>query len=435
MNLSARCVGLSLVLLTFQGIAQQSPIDLVAAGRYFEDAKAASDRDAGGLWGVRLYGPTLFVDPQTRALVANQADAEGRLKQVGELWVGTLPAEIGIANTATKWAGVNWTMVMWGALSPYRQEHVRLALHECFHRIQDGIQFPATDASNNHLDTMNGRIWLQLEWRALERALRSRGADRKQALADALIFRNYRRQLIPNAAGAENALESNEGLAEYTGIRLATESASEAAILSAIDLRQAYRRPTFVRSFAYASGPAYALLLDAQRSTWRKGLRSGFDFGALVASVYRIPAVAPSAADAGSRARRYDGDDIAALEMKREERRQRDLADARQRFISGPILTFPRGESFSYTYNPNNVIAIDESATVYPGIRVTDGWGILQAEGGAMLVREKGMIVRVVVPAPTAGATRGDGWELELKPGWKLAPGARPGDLTVQKSQ
>jgi len=433
MNLSAQCVGLSLALLTLPGMAQPSPIDLSAAERYFADAKAASDRDAGRLWGVRLYGPSLFVDPQSRALVANQADAEGRLRQVGRLWVGTLPAEIAIANTATNWAGVRWTMVMWGALSPHRQEHVRLTLHESFHRIQDGLHFPATDALNNHLDTKDGRIWMQLEWRALERALRTQGEARKQAIEDALCFRGTRRQLLPNAAVAENALESNEGLAEYTGLRLASDSAREAAILSAIDLRQAFRRPTFVRSFAYASGPAYALLLDDRRPSWRKGLRSGFDFGALVAEAYRLPAAVLN--EALSRAQSYDGDDLTALETKREERRQRDLADARRRFIEGPVLTFTPGGSFNYSFNPNTVVALDDSATIYPGIQVTDAWGMLKAEGGALVVREKGMIVRVVVPAPSAGATKGDGWELELKPGWSLAPGVRPGDFTVLKAQ
>jgi hypothetical protein len=43
------------------------------------------------------------------------------------------------------------------------------------------------------------------------------------------------------------------------------------------------------------------------------------------------------------------------------------------------------------------------------------------------------MIIRLVLPAPTAGATKGDGWDLELKPGWELVPGERKGDVTLLK--
>jgi hypothetical protein len=436
MTAAARNLALSALLfvLAISSFAQQAPIDLTAAADYFADAKAASDRDAGKLWGVRLYGPILFVDPQSRTVVTNQADAEGKLKQQGTLWVGTLPPEVGIANTATKWAGVNWTMVMWGALSPYRQDHVRLTMHECFHRVQDGLGLPPSDAINNQLDTMDGRIWLQLEWRALELALRTTGPQRKQAVGDALYFRNYRRQLFPNAAKTENALESNEGVAEYTGIKLAAGSADEAALLAAIDLSQAYRRQTFVRSFAYISGPAYGLLLDAAKPNWRTGLKGGFDFGMLLASAYNVaPPAKLTSAEADRRARRYDGSDIFAVEKKREERRQRELADARKRVIDGPVLSFSPGSAFSFSFNPNNLVAIDDNRTVYPTLEISDEWGILKVEGGAMLVREKGFITRVVVPAPAPGATKGDGWELDLKPGWKLSSGPRPGDVTLTK--
>jgi hypothetical protein len=41
----------------------------------------------------------------------------------------------------------------------------------------------------------------------------------------------------------------------------------------------------------------------------------------------------------------------------------------------------------------------------------------------------------VVITAPTdasASPVKGDGWTLELKPGWKLAPDARKGDYVLQ---
>ena len=41
------------------------------------------------------------------------ADAEDQLKQVGDVYLGQLPANVLIANTATSWSGTRWTMLVW----------------------------------------------------------------------------------------------------------------------------------------------------------------------------------------------------------------------------------------------------------------------------------------------------------------------------------
>ena len=54
----------------------------------------------------------------------------------------------------------------------------------------------------------------------------------------------------------------NEGLAEDTGIALTTQPRDRAA--RAVEaIASGRRRASFVRSFAYASGPGYGALLDA----------------------------------------------------------------------------------------------------------------------------------------------------------------------------
>lgn len=77
---------------------------------------------------------------------------------------------------------------------------------------------------------------------------------------------------------------------------------------------------------------------------------------------------------------------------------------------------------------------MDDASTVYPSLQVSDGWGTLTVTGGAVLTREGGLIKRVTVAAPVkpdAQSLQGDGWTLELKAGWKLAPGLRKGDYTL----
>ena len=91
-------------------------MDEATAGRYFAEARALCARDGGRLWGRSLCGPMMFVDPATRAVLASERDKEGLLKRSGEVYVGTLPPNVNVANTAVEWAGVNWMMVMTSAV-------------------------------------------------------------------------------------------------------------------------------------------------------------------------------------------------------------------------------------------------------------------------------------------------------------------------------
>ena len=54
----------------------------------------------------------------------------------GEIFRGRLPDEINIANTATDWAGVKWTMMML-PLPEDAGRRAALLAHEMWHRIQE----------------------------------------------------------------------------------------------------------------------------------------------------------------------------------------------------------------------------------------------------------------------------------------------------------
>ena len=147
------------ILLPFQcrALAQTPPIDTRLASKYFGEAQALCDRDNNKLWGISLCAPMLFVDRKTRTVVANQADKEGILIKDENVFVGKLPPKVNIANTATEWAGVKWTMVIF----PLPEDKIRranLMAHEMWHRIQNDIGFPSSGAANNHLDSRDGRI-------------------------------------------------------------------------------------------------------------------------------------------------------------------------------------------------------------------------------------------------------------------------------------
>ena len=414
---------------------QSSRIDNKLAAQYFQQLKQSSDRDGGKTWGLALYGPMLFVDPASGNVVANQADVEHKLVPQDGVYVGTLPKEISPANTAFDWSGVHWTMVMW-PVSDFRQPRERLLLHECFHRLQEKLGLPGKDAVNSHLDALNGRIWIQMEWRALERALRQTGTARQAAIADALLFRAYRRSLFPNSAKNENALELNEGLAEYTGVKLSSADLSEAVVRADLILRQARNNPTFARSFAYVSGPAYGGLLDLTGKPWRASVKPSTDLGTLLQQRYGITIRASEAA-ARAAASRYEGEEIITIETRQEQSRSRQIAEAKKKFLDGPVLILPLSDDVKYSYDPNNVVGIDSSNTVYPTMRLVDVWGVLTVTDGAWLERAAtGNLIRARIPAPSdlsARPLKGDGWSLELTNGWEVVPGERAGDVNIRK--
>lgn len=419
------------------------PIPLADAARAFREAEDAALADDGKLWGHSLVTPILFADPSTRAVVANQPDEKEQLQEREGVFVGTLPPEVGIANTATEWAGVRWTMVMW-PLPANRYARTRLLLHECFHRIQPELHHGGGDRICEHLDTEAGRTWLRLEFRALAEALVRRDAEREAAIGAALLFRAQRHALFPGSAAKEATFERNEGLAEYTGLRLCGLPAGDLAAQAAQKLRQDETSATFVRSFAYATGPAYGLLLDERGVEWRAKLGPESDLAEWLAKAasWKTPSDLPG--EAQKAAARFAGDEVARAEKKRAaEKAERD-ARHRARFVDGPVLEVPLGAKLSYSFDFNQIQPLAGAGNVYGVVRIVDAWGILDASaGGALLATNaNGSPSSARVPAPAdlsppdqaARPIAGDGWTLTLEPGWTLAPGERKGDWRVVRA-
>lgn len=428
MRFVAVLVGTTLAVPLLADAQATHPIPLDAALRYFREAQSLCQADHGQLWGVSLCGPIMFVDPSSRFLVANQQDSESILKPEGGVYVGTLPVEQNIANSAVDWAGAKWTQMMW-PLPEDSQQRKTLMAHEMFHRIQGKLGLPAVPSGDNaQLDTLDGRYCLQLEWRALARALESdTDSERREAAADALLFRAERYRLFPDAETQEKALEMNEGLAEYTGVRVGNSTPAEQIKMALSDIARQKDTSTFVRSFAYATGPAYGLLLDRYAPGWHAELNSGKGFGDLLNTSLAITLPTDLSQAAAQRAQLYDGAALHAAEAERDRKKQQLLALYRARFVEGPALTLPL-RNMHVQFDPRNLHPLDSAGTVYPTMRITDDWGILEVTNGALLKPDWSAVI-VAAPATNAGSNlKGDGWTLELRSGWKIISGTRNGD-------
>src|SRR5471032_1781777 len=116
-----------------------------------------------------------------------------------------LPSTVTMSNTPVEWAGMRWTEMLWPLPDDPSHRHVMIS-HELFHRAQLELNMVQRDGGNAHLDSLEGRILLQLEWQALAKALNATTVmARRAAIADALLFRHERYRLFPGAETEERA--------------------------------------------------------------------------------------------------------------------------------------------------------------------------------------------------------------------------------------
>lgn len=417
---------ISALLLTLTQVV--SPIPLDRASRVFDEVRLASAEDGGRLWGRPLYGPILLVDPAMRFAVANETDGEGLLSATGDVFTGALPSSVIAANTRTDWSGKRWTMVVWGDIADQTVPRRRLLFHELWHRIQSDLGFPAEEKPNAHLESVAGRYWLQLELRALARALQSSEAKRRAAIRDAISFRARRRAAFAGGAEAERALENNEGLAEYTAWALRGTSGSESRQIFASKLAALDPNANFFRSFAYLTGPAYGLLLEVLDPGWTRRYTVSHDLAETLARAAKLEP--EESVDVSS----YQGEELRRSEERRAAERAKKLDEYRRRFLAGPTLELPMLNA-RYGFDPNQVVPLGEEGSVHESLEVVADWGVLEATRGAMIASDFSRII-VPAPSPPSGPTVvGDGWTLTLNPGWTVSGSASSGRFKVVSEQ
>src|SRR3954447_12953802 len=406
---------LPLLALLAAATAADAQVQPQLAQQWFEEATKLCEREAGWLWGVSLCGPMVIVDPATGTRATSQPEPEG-----------PPPRFSGSADGPVTWGGARWfafPLYMLAGDADARQQNM---LHGLFHRIQPELGLITDDGLNEHLDTLEGRVWMQLEWRALRRGGESAGSRRAEAIADALAFRRERRRRFPGAADNERRDEIREGLASYTGIAAWANSRADAHRAAASALAGGESQSSFVGNFEAASGPAYGVLLDDLAPGWRRQVRGTSDLGDLLASATNRPPTT----DVAVAAARYDGATLRTAEEARDRAQQVRVAELRRRFVDGPVLTMSgRG---SGTSDSTGAVSIPGAGTVFfRNFTLSAQWGRLNADGGVLRGAD-GSTLSVPVNGPLEGTTlQGDGWRATLNSGWVVRPAVRPGSFAV----
>ena len=429
MRIAAFCTA----ALAYMVVAAPSPaaaqVDQQRAREYFKEAQALCERDGGRLWGVSICAPMVIGDVRTQTFATSQAPPDA-----------PRPKLIGILNGPIQWGDTMWAALSWDTIANWpARTRGESFLHESFHTLQQRHLVDAryesrpganVQSENEHLDSVDGRYWLRLEWRALARALRESGEPRILAVRDALAFRQARQTRFPNNVESERAYEINEGVASYTGTVLAAPSQGEAMARALELLAGAENGESYVRTFAYNSGPAYGLLLDAASPGWPRKMRVNDDPEAMLMRALGVQPVA----DAAAAAARYGGAEVRAAEEQREQQRQARIAELRRRFVDGPVFVMPGGGS-GFT-DSHGATVVPDSGTVYFGdYRMSGEWGTLDAHNGVLIATD-GRSRRLPVPVRADETTiSGDGWTFKAGAGWIIREGARKGDYEVVRRQ
>ena len=377
-------VVLALVLyVSGTSCSQSNSNPMEKAAPYFENLKKVSDADNGKLWGKTLYGPMMYVDVQTRNLVANQQNKENSFEQKGNLYFGQLPEDIIIANTSISYCGEDWTCVIWDDNRDLLTA-THLLIHESWHRIQDEIGLPSCGSSNQHLDETEGELLLKLELGILKDLLQNDSEGLTEGLSDAMTVRKYRQSMYPN--NNENQFECHEGMAEYTAFKLLPLDKDNEAIrkgLVAAAITKGMDGSGFGNSFAYLTGPAYGLLIDEMIPDWRNSIRSGKTIPDVISTVIPVPDTIDNA-EMERISARYNLTDYLNKERSRLEARDKEDAELRARFSESTWLVIPN-DGINFGFNPGErLVAYDTIGVICNTMQLQGSFGTLEVGNGIM---------------------------------------------------
>lgn len=398
---------------------------------YFREIENATKKGFT-LWNKDLYGSILLVDPKTRYIYSNEPDPDNSFKLQNNIYTGKLPDNMNIANTSIQWNGKSWAMIML-PLPENHYDRINLLAHELFHKAQPSLGFVHSNKESNHLDQKEGRIYLRMELEALKKAVLSDSEkEQKKHLTNAFIFRKYRNSLFPESAAIENQLEMNEGIAEYTGFMISGRNQEQAKkhFISSIDTF--YSNPTYIRSFAYYTIPVYGYLLSVKNKLWNQKISTNTSISDFFIKNFKISIPTDLKSASEKNAHHYNGVLIATEEQARENKIKEQIAEYQARFIEQPHLEI-KFEKMNVSFDPRNILAIEGQGTVYPTIRVTDNWGILEVGNGALMSPDWSKI-SVSIPTKTEEQrAEGNGWVLQLKDSYIIKEDKKTGNYGIFK--
>jgi hypothetical protein len=180
-----------------------------------------------------------------------------------------------------------------------------------------------------------------------------------------------------------------------------------------------FSRPTFVRSFAYVTIPVYGYFMKKTDEHWNLKINGKTNLTEFFSNFFGVKSQKISADEIKKIGKSYNLESISKFEEIREMKRIKLIATLKKRFLGDSTFVINL-QNMNFAFNPGNVMPLDTFGTVYPSIRVTDNWGVLEVDScGALLTNW----VKITITSPekiTDTLITGKGWKLKLNISWKL---------------
>ena|GEM_PF-440860 len=410
------------------------------------EARSLYEEKGSALWGRPLPAVRWMAVERNDLLLTEDPKLPGFRRNKG-LWVGPRPRSLAVATTATQFAGKTWAMILAPDFPHQRARALALLIREGWLSVEDAV-LPASlpqGEPTELLDEPEGRLWFRLEAEALARGLDATGEQRLEDLEAALTFRAERYQIAPpDERQWERTFDVRGGVAEYMAWKLPPVEDRNAGLAATIrgrlDTNQSY-----VRSFAYMTGPAYGLLMDDLAKGWRQSLllMPEPDLQLLAADRIMGAKALVSRALAGGDLTPREKEALASkahelglsfgiqgIEKQEEARWARMSAERealQKQFTSGTTLRIcPR--DMRIVFDPNRQIAMGKLGTCYTG---AFSWqspdGSLTSDAAVLVTPDwHELWLPLGREAVTPGSLHhplhlvGKGWTLDLRPGWTL---------------
>jgi hypothetical protein len=386
--------------------AQQSPCERSMEESMKQTAEILNKQESRDLWNVSLNAPIIIINHIENKMYFTAIE-NGEVQTLSEeAWNNKVP----LANSVFEYDGKKYVSIIHIALMNNSCEgRVNLLTHEIFHLHQNRLGIQNVMSVNYYMDEIQGRTLLQIEMKALQQTL---DGD-LQSLHDALYIRAYRQRLYPE--NNEDLYELNEGLAEYTGAKLSMEN-----LRQYVKSRLNYNiNSGYTNSFAYATGAAYAVILDELYPQWRydKDLDKGMVFLIKKSNPQYVITIDNSYLN--DLLGKYNHDKIMS-----------DEKDAIMSF--GDIASFEAllksetskftiiNNGINFSYNPNDRVIALSNAVLLRNITIKGEWGQIAAKSGIVRLNDWTAFYLLPPKEIAANVIRGNDYEIQLNNGWRV---------------
>lgn len=322
------------------------------------------------LWDVNLWSDKILVIDYDYTIYTLDSSIDGETKDSILYFTKADPTKLSFTNTTQDYNGKHYATVTIESVA----DSSSTIIHELFHLVHLKDKHLKADPIS-YLDEYEARELLRLEYAALRNTLEMIKQNQNiekisTSFGDAFLFRKLRQSKYSSTLKDELELETVEGLANYTGIKLSSVSNKYSQTIEEINGRE--EADTYTRAFAYATGPAYGLIFDYLGINWKKGLDEIYNFLEIYENQQAEQVVISDSTIEAVRAR-CNYEEINTEELTKKFTYEKQLQHYDSLLLKSPTLkvTLPV-EDYSISYNMYGTLSIKNVGLIYSQVEGMD---------------------------------------------------------------